>query len=49
MRLASFKYGPRPEDWHLIWGVDSDEFAGEFWDLIENPPLRIPGGWVDDA
>ncbi|KAL3292678.1 Ankyrin repeat-containing domain protein [Colletotrichum asianum] len=49
MRLVSFEYGPRPEDWYLVWDPDAYEFAGEFWNLIENPPLRIPGGWVDDA
>ncbi|KAF4813452.1 hypothetical protein CGCSCA5_v008440 [Colletotrichum siamense] len=48
MKLASFEYGPHPEDWYLVWDTDAYEFAGEFWDLIENPPLRIPGGWLDD-
>ncbi|KAK1688432.1 hypothetical protein BDP55DRAFT_655910 [Colletotrichum godetiae] len=48
MRLTSFTYGPEPEDWKLVWSPEAEEYAGEFWDLIENPPLRIPGGWVDD-
>lgn len=49
MRLVSFEYGPRPEDWFLVWDTDACEFSGEFWDLLENPPLCIPGGWVDDV
>ena len=42
--------GPRPEDWHLIWEWDPDVegFVGDFWEWIENPPLSIPGSWVDD-
>ncbi|KAI3552053.1 hypothetical protein CSPX01_00729 [Colletotrichum filicis] len=48
MRLVSFAYGPEAEDWNLVWSLEAEEYAGEFWDLIENPPLHIPGGWVDD-
>ena len=42
--------GPRPENWHLIWEWDPDVegFVGDFWEWIENPPLAIPGSWVDD-
>lgn len=47
-RLQSFTYGPRPTDWALIWILDAEEYAGEFWDNIENPPLLVPGGWVED-
>ncbi|KAK0376692.1 hypothetical protein CLIM01_05960 [Colletotrichum limetticola] len=48
VRLVSFTYGPEPGDWNLVWSLEAEEYAGEFWDLIENPPLHIPGGWVDD-
>ncbi|OHF02475.1 hypothetical protein CORC01_02170 [Colletotrichum orchidophilum] len=48
MRLVSFTYGPQPEDWKLVWGLEAEEYAGDFWYLVENPPLRIPGGWVED-
>ncbi|KAK2008264.1 hypothetical protein LZ32DRAFT_461472 [Colletotrichum eremochloae] len=47
-RLVGLTIGPMPEDWKLHWDMDEDEFAGEFWELVENPPLRIPGGWVDE-
>ncbi|KAI1209621.1 uncharacterized protein F4807DRAFT_460370 [Annulohypoxylon truncatum] len=45
--LVDFKFGPEPEDWEFYWAEPTDEFAGDFWDLIENPPLHIPGSWVD--
>ncbi|EXF83553.1 hypothetical protein CFIO01_00695 [Colletotrichum fioriniae PJ7] len=48
MRLVSFTYGSEPKDWNLVWSLEAEEYAGEFWDLIENPPLHVPGGWVDD-
>ncbi|KXX73485.1 hypothetical protein MMYC01_209131 [Madurella mycetomatis] len=48
-RWQGFTYGPRPEDWDLIWEWDPrvEEFVGDFWSWIENPPLRVPGAWVD--
>ncbi|KAK1500445.1 hypothetical protein CABS01_10169 [Colletotrichum abscissum] len=48
LRLVSFTYGPEPGDWNLVWSLEAEEYAGEFWDLIENPPLRVPGAWVDE-
>ncbi|TGO30105.1 hypothetical protein BPAE_0008g00970 [Botrytis paeoniae] len=52
-RVLGFKYGPCIEDWDLWVFEWTDEFAGDFWKLIENPlqavlaNLSIPGGWVD--
>ncbi|KXH29771.1 hypothetical protein CSIM01_05537 [Colletotrichum simmondsii] len=43
MRLVTFTYGPQPGDWNLVLSLEAEEYAGEFWDLIENPPLRVPG------
>ncbi|KAK1458881.1 hypothetical protein CMEL01_01880 [Colletotrichum melonis] len=48
VRLVSFTYGPEPRHWNLVWSLEAEEFAGEFWDLIENPPLHVPGEWVDN-
>ncbi|OTA68466.1 hypothetical protein K449DRAFT_145961 [Hypoxylon sp. EC38] len=45
--LVDFSYGPEPDDWKLYWSEPTDELAGDFWELIENPPLHIPGSWVD--
>jgi hypothetical protein len=49
IRLINFSYGPNPEDWHFWLSDYTDEFAGEFWDMVENtePELPIPGAWVD--
>jgi hypothetical protein len=49
-RWRGFKYGPRPEDWDLIWELNPavEEFVRDFWDWVENPPLVVPGAWVDD-
>lgn len=44
-RLVSFTYGPEPEDWELIWDPDTEEFAGDFWELVEDRPLPVPGAW----
>ncbi|RYP07837.1 hypothetical protein DL765_008990 [Monosporascus sp. GIB2] len=40
-----YKYGPEPEDWDVYWSEPTDEFAGDFWELVENPPLQVPGAW----
>ena len=49
-RWQGFKYGPRPEDWDLIWELNpaAEGFVRDFWDWVENPPLVVPGAWVDD-
>ena len=47
--FLGLQYGPRPEDWHTWWMHAGDGFAGHFWNMIENPELRIPGAWVDVA
>lgn len=48
IRLIGFKYGPKPEDWKVYFDERTDRFAGEFWELVENSLLQIPGSWVDD-
>ncbi|KAI1453100.1 hypothetical protein F4805DRAFT_388003 [Annulohypoxylon moriforme] len=47
LHLVGFKFGSEPEDWEFYWAEPTDEFAGDFWNLIENPPPSIPGSWVD--
>ncbi|KAI0481799.1 hypothetical protein F4859DRAFT_529542 [Xylaria cf. heliscus] len=47
-RLIGFTYGPNPEDWVIYLSEPTDLFAGEFWGMISNPQLNIPGSWVDD-
>ncbi|KPM35107.1 hypothetical protein AK830_g11469 [Neonectria ditissima] len=49
LRVQTFTYGTTPKDWTFVWDYPTVEFAAEFWELIENPPLQIPGSWVDDT
>lgn len=50
VRLLNFHYGRFPTDWKFWWSEPSDEFAGDFWILIESgtqEALSVPGAWVD--
>ncbi|KAH8887900.1 hypothetical protein GQ53DRAFT_272027 [Thozetella sp. PMI_491] len=46
--LIGFTFGPNMEDWIIWWNEPTDEFAGDFWKLVENPPQRVPGEWYDE-
>lgn len=51
VRLISFQIGQLPLQWRFWWSEPSDEFAGDFWNLIteqEITGLRVPGAWVED-
>lgn len=45
--LAAFTYGPEPKDWKFSWDLGCEEMVGEFWKLIDHPPLMMPGAWCD--
>ncbi|KAI1111388.1 hypothetical protein F5Y14DRAFT_454037 [Nemania sp. NC0429] len=45
-RLVGFQYGPNPEDWKIYVSEATDMFAGEFWEMVENPLPTVPGSWV---
>ncbi|KAK8878802.1 ankyrin repeat-containing protein [Apiospora arundinis] len=45
--LYGFTYGPNVEDWAILCSQPTDHFAGEFWDLVEESPLDMPGAWVE--
>lgn len=49
--LIDFTYGPCVEDWNFWFSEPTDRFAGDFWSLIEDPPLMslVPGAWVDKS
>lgn len=47
IHLYGFTYGPSVEDWTILYSEPTDEFAGEFWDLVEERPLDMPGAWFD--
>lgn len=51
VRLINFQIGQLPSQWKFWWSEPTDEFAGDFWDLIteqEITGLRVPGAWVED-
>jgi hypothetical protein len=45
LRLVGLQVGPKPEDWKVWLSEPSDEFAGDFWDMLEHPERTIPGAW----
>ena len=40
--------GPEPRDWQFIWDMNAEGFVGEFWELVENPPIHVPDAWTYD-
>jgi hypothetical protein len=47
LRLIGLQVGPEPDDWKVWISEPSDEFAGDFWDMLEHPERTIPGAWDD--
>jgi hypothetical protein len=47
--IINLTYGPEPEDWQIWFSWPLDEWAGEFWHMVENPELfGVPGAWIAD-
>lgn len=49
IKLESFTYGPKPTDWSYVWDYPTENFSGEFWEMIDNMSLKVPGSWVEDS
>ena len=47
-RIISFSYAREISGWSIWFSWPLDEWAGEFWNWVENPELFMPGSWVDD-
>lgn len=45
---TGFSWGPNPEDWTFHLDRVVERFAGDFWHMVDNPDLRVPGAWIDD-
>jgi len=53
--MINFRYGTRPADWIFWLSEPTDQFAGDFWSLIEDQikleaeqfptALSMPGSW----
>jgi hypothetical protein len=46
-RLLGFYYGSFPEDWTVWQNEPTDEFAGEFWSMLDRRVEIMPGTWVE--
>ncbi|KAK8065197.1 hypothetical protein PG997_011944 [Apiospora hydei] len=46
--IQGVRTGAEPKDWEIWFKEPTDEFAGEFWQLVDPAPLFIPGAWVDE-
>lgn len=44
-RIIAVTYGPQVEDWDVWFSNPFDEWAGEFWDMIDHPERAMPGAW----
>lgn len=47
-QLESFSFGPQADDWVFRWDPAVEQFAGDFWEMMDDTPPPVPGGWVDD-
>lgn len=48
LRLIAVEFGDKAEDSHLWLSNPRDEWAGEFWDMIDHPERAIPGAWTEE-
>lgn len=47
--VRAVHYGAEPRDWYFEVDCHYEDYAGVFWNLIENPHLfMVPGAWVDE-
>lgn len=47
IRLVEIEYGPDPEDWRLLWAVEFEQMACEFWAWVGRCEATMPGAWVE--
>lgn len=46
--IKAVHYGSDPKDWYFEMDFFYEDYAGDFWRLLENPHLyMIPGAWID--
>lgn len=48
LRLIALEPNKEADQWKLWWCEPTDEFAGDFWAMLERTPPRMPGAWGDD-
>lgn len=47
-KIIAIDYGLKADDWYLWLSSPLDEWAGEFWDMIDHPERAIPRAWEED-
>lgn len=45
LRLIAMEVGPNSQDWKFWFSDPTDDFVGEFWDMVEHPERSMPGAW----
>ncbi|KAG4256137.1 hypothetical protein FPRO03_05085 [Fusarium proliferatum] len=46
--LVILSVGPRANDWSFSWDPCVEELSGEFWSMLEDAQIKVPGAWVDE-
>lgn len=46
-KIIAIDYGPKADDWYLWLSNPLDEWAGEFWDMVDHPERAVPGAWIE--
>lgn len=47
LRVIGLTCGSGDEEWKVWTSWPLDEWAGDFWNLVEHPELFMPGSWID--
>ncbi|KAF4434247.1 hypothetical protein CFRS1_v013309 [Colletotrichum fructicola] len=47
--ILGITYGSLQQQWSLWITNENYDYAGEFWAMVENQNIKVPGSWVDDA
>jgi hypothetical protein len=47
IRLLELKFGPTPREWEIVWVPEFEWMAKEFWQMIEQEVIIMPGSWID--
>ncbi|KAF5719052.1 hypothetical protein FMUND_4841 [Fusarium mundagurra] len=47
IRLLELKFGPTPSEWEIVWVPEFEWMAKEFWQMIEQEVVIMPGSWID--
>lgn len=48
VRLLGLEFGPRVEDWRVVWAPEFEWMAFQFWEMVERrESSAMPGSWID--